>query len=317
MYHLYSFNGYQGALTIKDLSEADFLKIENYSLRLPTIIRTAIELKKCGDVDNTVKNLLRLFFGVYAESNIKFEFPPGSRTLLLLLAKIVRDKTHKLINASESIDLSYFDTNDDCPKCPIVSTPLGYLYCDENEKISANPTEVGIPKRVRKEIEGSASTSSEDPRKTSEVSIKTVVKHLEEGLKIRLKRIIGVLASKGEFDKNVSVANLKVEVSFASVVSTLASAKIINWDTNQLNISAKLISASITGCCKALGINVYFIINEITRHELHKILKEDSNTGDDVDQTSILERMSKGWSMSNFHAHHKRVHLKQFKLGGK
>lgn len=105
---------------MQDIAEDDFEKIEEYSIRLPNIIRGIVELEKCSNKDEEVQRLLEHFFGIYSTC-VEFKFPPGDKKLLMLIVRTI--KTKMLEN------VSFFDLDPSYINCSNVeSTLLGDLY---------------------------------------------------------------------------------------------------------------------------------------------------------------------------------------------
>lgn len=178
-FYSFSFNGHRNAQTIKDIKEHDLSDMEEFSLRLPHILRQVVTSEKRKNADETTKKLIEIFFGIYS-NGVEFKFPPGDKKLIISMAKIVSEKI-------SDEGYAYFQINSDSlfeGSQLLLPAPVGNLFhdgCISKDKITAN----------RKDDDSNASDESllEAPGGDK---IKELVEYLEASLRHKFSKKKGI-----------------------------------------------------------------------------------------------------------------------------
>lgn len=112
-------------MSVKDITENDLSEMEEYSKRLPNILRQALKLETRKNFVESMKNLAALFFGIYS-NGVGFKFPPGDKKLIILIAKMVSEKlAEKGYAFFQLSSVSHFDDRQ------LIPTPVGNLFRDD------------------------------------------------------------------------------------------------------------------------------------------------------------------------------------------
>lgn len=308
-----SFSGHRNAATIIELSEEDIRNIEKFSTSIPDILRSSSIFKNSKSANKCANQLSELIFGNYLLEKEKFMFPPGHMKLLLAIANDVQSNVYKSsVNGARTIDFSFFDAHEDYERCPIMITPIGALFSDiSGDGRSEVPSKaMSLVCTNNTEMEQSFVRQSE----IGEKMIKKLVNHLHSALFSRLEdQMLEMISQDVCVNKLEDLKSETVEVNSKSVNSMLQASGIIP-KSNQPNDAKKCISAIIhCFCAKTKRIRVFFRCKDSTRDIFMKVLVEE-DTSDNLDKEIILAHMASCWSMSNFHSHRNKMHVKRTNL---
>lgn len=294
-----SFSGHRNAATIIELSEEDILNIEKFATCIPDMLRSSSIFKNSKTANRSVNQLSELIFGNYLFGKEKFIFPPGHIKLLLAIANDVKFNVYKTsANGARSSDFSYFDAHEDYERCPIIITPIGALFSD-------------FAGDDRSEICNNTRMEPSPVHTLKSKGIKELVNHLHSALFSRLKdQMLEIISQDVCVDSLEVLKRETVEVDSKSVNSMLHASGIIA-KSYRPNVAKKFISAIIhCFCTKTTKIRVFFRCKDSTRDVFMKILFEE-DTSDNLDKISINAHLASCWSMSNFHSHRNKMHVKR------
>lgn len=292
---LFSFNGHRNVQTIKDLTENDMAEIEEYSHRLPNILRQVVTSEKHRNVGESLKKLVELFFGIYS-NGVGFKFPPGDRKLIISIAKIVSEKfSDEGFAYFQPSSTSRFDDNQ------LLPTPVGNLFrddCASKRKIATRNVD---DNNGAEEKAVSPNTLQEVPGKDK---LNLLVKYLETSLRNKFTKKRNQLTPQNMNENPPD----EIEVDFESVVSLLESTGSIPTKARQSNDGRKSASATIKCVCSkpATNIRVSFTFQKDTKDKINLIFNE--NFGQTTQNASITVNFEKNWSLSNYISHCKKAH---------
>lgn len=294
-----SFNGYRSAASITGLNEAALVEIENYSLCLPNILKSAIGSKRKKS-ECIIENLLQLFFGIYFQNDIGFKFPPGHKALLISIARSVDEKMKS--------DSSYFKSDENYAKCETIRTPIGTLYYAYDNIQQMQPNQVA-------QIVRTTNTNADT------TSIALLIEHLRESLIRSLKTyVMGMKTTeKKSFLNNCKVKSsddLKSEMVVVDYISVMSVLNTIGITTEEaIHPNGKIVT-SIAGtvhcfCSTSSKVRVYFSFKGLTKDVIVEYFSRDQNARKKTFDTAMLEQFEPCWNLYNYRRHHKSVHCKR------
>lgn len=295
---------------MQDITEDDFEKIEEYSSRLPNIIRGIVQLEKCSNKDEEVQRLLEHFFGIYSTC-VEFKFPPGDKKLLMLIVRTI--KTKMLEN------VSFFDLDSNYINCSNVEpTLLGDLYSntstvsDVKRNLQKKNTNMNQPEAIRSELIRETNYDNN--------SIEELTELLKVCLQKKLQNQKSEIMSEKAGENTSSLKQEVIEVDFGSVLSLLMHAGIIALDSRNPNGPMKTASGKIKCFCSTpvSVIKVYFVLRSTTSNVITLVLKaKQASTPISADELLLIEsHFTSCWSLSNLISHNKSIHIKNNELNG-
>lgn len=299
---LFSFNGHRNVQTIKDLTENDLSEMEEYSQRLPNILLQVVTSEKHKNIDESMKKLVELFFGIYS-NGVRFKFPPGDKKLIICIsiAKMVSEKLSDEGHAYFQLTSdSHFDGSQ------LFCTPVGNLFRDDcswkkeiatsNVNTNENSEEEPVSTNTRQEVPGKE-------------KLNLLVKYLETSLRSKFTKKKNELKPQ---DMNESPPKPdEIEVDFDSMVSLLETTGIIPAKARQPHVGRKSASSTIKCVCSnpATNIRVSFTFRKETKDTIILILNENIGENTHTQSASITENFEKNWSLSNYISHWGNAHI--------
>lgn len=293
-----SFNGYRSAASITGLNEAALVEIENYSLCLPNILRSAIGSKHKKS-EYIIEHLLELFFGIYFQNEVGFKLPPGHKALLISIAHSVDEKMKS--------DSTYFKLDGNYVNCETIRTPIGtlyYAYDNIQQEQSIQITQI-----LRKNTDATTT------------SIELLIEHLQESLIRRLKIYVMGMKTTEEtsFLNNCKVkwsddlGSEMVEVDHSTVMSVLNT---IGITTPKIIHPNGKVVTSIAGtvhcfCSNSSKVRVFFSFKGLTKDVIVEYFSLDQSARKKPFDAALLEQFEPCWNLGNYRRHHKRVHCKR------
>lgn len=128
-FDIFSFAGYDGAITLKELEARDLIDLQNFAKTIPDLISTYCKDRRITLDDNQTNGIRRLFLGLYASDASKFQFHKGEAVLILQVSNFVKRK----VTRENGEDNFSFFSNNDCEEkqSSTTKTHVGVLFGEE------------------------------------------------------------------------------------------------------------------------------------------------------------------------------------------
>lgn len=263
--------------------------------------------KNTKKANRTVREILETYYGFFSENNEiddNFQLSPGDKELLAFISQTILRNT---VTIDDNRDFKLFqgicgeDTANEHPKCPVVKTAVGYLFCD----IQSNVDDDRLTEKRRRTHLPCTANNISNAQQTVDVSEESFTKHLQM---IFAKSYANYVTR--EKNESMQKGNNLGEQGILSIDSKSVSSMLKTLKECQEypeKVEAKLSVKGTIKCCictkSEKHISVTWISNPLSMVNIGQIVENKEAEG------SIGY-----WNLSNFKRHHQSMHKNDSKI---